>query len=73
MTCGSTGYHKGITKLKTGDFVLIHGTQWQGERDSAEVISDKQAFQEILRSGDETLLKKYFPERTKEIDEAEEV
>jgi len=47
---GGTGRHKGITKLKNGQYVLIHGTQWQGERDYAEVISKEQALQEILDS-----------------------
>ena len=55
-TCGSPGRHKGITKLKDGRYVLIHGTQWQGERDYAEVISSEQALQEILRSGNDELL-----------------
>ena len=42
-TCGSTGHHKGLTKLKkSGQYVLIHGTQWQGERDSAEIISKEE-------------------------------
>ena len=64
-TCGSTGRHKGLTRLKkSGKYVLIHGTQWQGERDSAEVISAKTAVQEILRSGNEELFDK-FPELRK--------
>ena len=55
-TCGSTGRHKGMTKLKNGQYVLIHGTQWQNEKDHAEVISAEQAFQEILKSGNHHLL-----------------
>lgn len=59
-TCGSTGRHKGLTKLKkSGEYVLIHGTQWQGEQDSAEVITPSQAYQEILKSGNTELLDKY--------------
>lgn len=53
---GGTGRHKGITKLKDGRYVLIHGTDWQGERDYAEIISAKQALQEILKSGNSELL-----------------
>jgi hypothetical protein len=55
-TCGSTGRHKGLTRLKTGEYVLIHGTQWQGERDWAEIITPEQALQEILKSGNMELL-----------------
>lgn len=59
-TCGYPGHHKGLTKLKkTGEFVLIHGTQWQGERDHGEIITEEMAFQEIMRSGNDELLEKY--------------
>ncbi len=61
-TCGSTGHHKGITKLKDGRFVIIYGSNWQGERDYAEVVTEEEALQEILASGDSDLLKKYFPD-----------
>lgn len=60
-TCGSTGRHKGLTKLKDGRFVLIHGTQWQNERDTAEIISPEQAVQEILAAGADELFGE-FPE-----------
>ena len=56
QTCGSTGRHKGITMLKNGKFVLIHGTQWQGENDYAEVVSEEQALKEILHHGHDELL-----------------
>lgn len=59
MTCGVTGRHKGLTKLSTGEYVLIHGTQWQGEQDSAEIITPEQAVQEILKSGNDDLFTKY--------------
>ena len=55
-TCGSTGRHEGITKLKDGRYVIIHGTQWQGEKDSAEVVSPEEALQAILKSGHDDLL-----------------
>jgi len=54
-TCGSTGRHKGLTQLKTGEYVLIHGSQWQGERDYGEIISPDQAVKEIVRSGNTDL------------------
>ena len=53
---GGLGLHKGITKLRDGRYVLIHGTDWQGEKDWAEVVSPEQALQEILRSGNTELL-----------------
>ena len=53
---GGTGRHKGLTKLKDGRYVLIHGTDWQGEKDWAEVITPEQALQEILKSGNTELL-----------------
>lgn len=57
---GSSGRHLGLTQLADGHFVLIHGTQWQGEKDWAEIISRDRAIQEILRSeNDEDLLDKY--------------
>lgn len=58
-TSGSTGDHKGLTKLKDGRFVLIHTTQWQGERDYAEIISEKDAIIEILESGNDELLEQF--------------
>jgi len=61
-TCGTTGRHKGITRLKDKRFVLIYGTQWQGERSSAEIVSDEEALQEVLKSGNNNLLQKYFPD-----------
>jgi hypothetical protein len=58
-TCGSTGRHKGLTQLQDGRYVLIHGTQWQGEKDTAEVISAETALKEILVSGNDELFKDY--------------
>jgi len=60
-TCGSTGRHKGLTQLESGEYVLIHGTQWQGERDYAETISPMQAVKEIISSGNHELFDR-FPE-----------
>ncbi len=60
-TCGSTGRHKGLTVLQSGQYVLIHGSQWEGEQNSAEVITAEQALREILVSGNEELFQD-FPE-----------
>ena len=56
FTCGSPGRHKGITKLKTGEYVIIYGTQWQGEKDYAVTVDPMTALQEILKSGNAELL-----------------
>jgi hypothetical protein len=63
FSCGSTGRHLGITKLKDGSYVLIHGTDWQGERDYAEIVTDEEALNEIISTGHIELLekKKYEP------------
>jgi hypothetical protein len=60
-TNGGTGRHSGLTQLSDGRYVLIHGTQWQGERDTAEIITPEQAIQEIMRSGNMELFDR-FPE-----------
>ena len=54
---GGTGRHKGITKLKDGRFVIIKGTDWQGEKDYAYVVEDEEALQEILKAQQLELLK----------------
>ena len=54
-----TGYHLGLTQLVDGRFVLISGTDWQGQHDSAEIISRSRAIQEILRANNVGLLDKY--------------
>ena len=55
-TSGSTGRHKGLAQLQDGRFVLIHGTQWQGERDWAEIITREEATMEILKSENDHLI-----------------
>ena len=47
---GGTGRHKGITKLKDGRYVIIIGSDWQGERDYAYVVDADEALQEILKA-----------------------
>jgi hypothetical protein len=56
---GSTGRHLGLTQLNDGRFVLIHGTQWQGESDSAEIVSKTQAAKAIIQSGNIKLFEEY--------------
>jgi hypothetical protein len=57
FTNGSVGRHWGLTKLKDGRYVLIHGTQWQGEKDYAEVISAEEALRLIMKTQNTDLLK----------------
>jgi hypothetical protein len=47
---GGTGRHKGITKLKDGRYVIIKGTDWQGERDYAYIVDAEEALQEICKA-----------------------
>lgn len=59
-TCGSTGRHLGLTRLrKSGQYVLIHVTQWQGEQDRAEIITEEEAYRAIVSSGHTELLEKF--------------
>lgn len=53
---GSVGYHKGITKLKNGEFVIIRGSDWQGDNNYAYVVSNTEALDEIIKSGNLQLL-----------------
>ena len=53
---GGVGRHLGITKLRDGRYVLIHGTQWEGEKDVAYVVSPEEALQAILKSDNGELL-----------------
>ncbi|MBT9168971.1 MAG: hypothetical protein DDT19_02323 [Syntrophomonadaceae bacterium] len=53
---GEVGMHKGLTKLKDGRYVIIIGSQWQGARDYAYVVSAEEALREIVRSGNTKLL-----------------
>ena len=56
MCNGGAGRHKGITKLRDGRFVIIDGTDWQGETTTAYIVSDREALEEILESGNTWLL-----------------
>jgi hypothetical protein len=59
-TCGSMGRHLGLTRLrKSGKYVLIHGTDFQGEQDRAEIVTDEEAYQAIVSSGNIELLEKF--------------
>lgn len=67
---GNVGCHRGLAYLRASKkYVLIHGSDWQGDNDYGEIISDRRAVLEILRyewkSGEGTrkIIKK-FPSLT---------
>ena len=47
-TCGSMGRHLGIGKTKDGRYYLCHGSQWEGERDYAEIVDEETAKAAVL-------------------------
>lgn len=53
---GGVGCHKGITKLRDGSFVIIIGSDYQGDSNHAYVASDEEALTEIIESGNLELL-----------------
>lgn len=50
--CRGVGRHLGLTRLRNGNYALIHGTQWQGEEDSAEEIMRDDALQQWCDGGE---------------------
>ena len=46
---GGTGRHLGITRLVDGRYVLIYGSDWQGDSDYATIVSDKTAYEKIMK------------------------
>lgn len=72
---GGTGMHLGITKLEDGSYVLIHGSDWQGDTDWAEIIGEKTAYELIMKYDSSMLewkafedLKKFQDELLKEVE-----
>lgn len=61
-TSGSTGRHLGYTRLQSGKWVLIHGTQWQGERASAEVVSAEDLIQAAAKTNHLDEIFETYPE-----------
>lgn len=56
---GGTGQHKGLTRLEDGRFVLIHGSDWQGVQDYGVIITESEALNEIIESGNLDLLDEF--------------
>lgn len=59
-TCGSTGRHLGVGRTKDGKYFLVHGTNWQGEQDYAEVVSEQEAKEAVMRRGYDRLYRELF-------------
>lgn len=62
---GGTGRHLGLTKLEDGTYILIHGSDWAGDIDWAEIISDKKAYELIMKYDKDMLEWKAFEELKK--------
>ena len=63
FSSGQTGRHLGYARLlKSGQWVLIHGTQWQGERASAHVCTPEELIQAAIRTDNITDLLAAHPE-----------
>ena len=67
---GSPGTHLGITKLRNNQYVLVHGTDWEGQRDYGEIVSSKEALDAILRTQHEELLETQKFRGLKELSES---
>lgn len=70
---GGKGKHKGIAKRKNGTFVIIVGTDWQGQREYAYEVSNEEALEEILEAGQEDLLDEKKFSVLKELHEAQQL
>ena len=68
-TNGGFGRHLGINKLKDGRYVLIYGTQWQGEKDYGMIVTPRKALNEVLKSNNAELLEKKIFEDLKTLAE----
>lgn len=62
MSSGGLGRHLGYTKLKSGKYVLIHGTNWEGEKDYAEVVTAEELIQAAARTDNLDQLYADYPE-----------
>jgi len=46
--CGQRGRHLGVGRTKKGKYYLCHGTQWEGERDYAKIVTKSEAQEAVL-------------------------
>jgi len=45
-----SGVHKGLARLQDGRYVLITSSDWQGDENTAKIITSEEAFDYIIRS-----------------------
>jgi hypothetical protein len=57
---GGTARHLGVGRTRSGKFFLCHGTQWQGERDCAVIVSEAEAKEAVMRVGNDALYRTLF-------------
>lgn len=50
------GYHKGLTRLKSGEYVLVVGSDWQGDINFGFICTADIALKHIIASGNFELL-----------------
>jgi hypothetical protein len=65
---GGTGRHLGVGRTRTGQFYLCYGTQWQGERDYARIVTAEEAKEAVMRIGDDTLYRQLFGDELPTLD-----
>jgi hypothetical protein len=70
---GGTGRHLGVGKTRTGKFFLCHGTQWQGERDYAVIVTEEEAREAVMRVGNDTLYRALFGEDIPDLDSTADI
>lgn len=66
---GGTGKHLGISVMqnkKERIYVLIHGSDWQGSQDYAEIIDKKEALYLIMKYNPDLLDEERFKELNEE-------
>jgi len=48
---GGIGLHLGFGKTRDGEFYLIFGSDWQGQKDRAEIVPAEEIVKEAIKSG----------------------
>lgn len=62
---GGTGRHLGITRLMDGRYVLIYGSDWAGDTDTAIIIDERTAYEKIMKYSPELLDENKFKDLKK--------
>lgn len=66
---GGIGYHKGLTSLSDGRFVLISHSDWHNDNPKAKIVTDEEALEAIKESDRYELLEKNQFEKLKQLHE----